>query len=103
MKLFSIEQSGYPKTLLILVAIFLVAAGLCGAQFVLGNSASGGVILIPLGIVELIAMLLSAGGIVVVLLLWAGTALHERFGKPHKDEVLKLFDDKDDTKPDGPR
>jgi hypothetical protein len=101
-KLFSIKENGYPRTLLILVVIFLVAGGLCGLQLRYADEGAWG-LLMPLGVVELIAMAGSAGAIIVVTLLWIGTTLYDRFGKPPKDEVQKLFGDKDDTNPDNPR
>jgi hypothetical protein len=71
-------------------------------QFAIASTGSGSggltAILIPLGIAELIAILLSAGGILMVLVLWGADALYSRFGRPPKDGVQKLFDDKDDTK-----
>lgn len=50
-----------------------------------------------LGLVELLAMLVSAGGIVVVLILWCAQALYARFGKPPKTDVQRLFKDSDDS------
>jgi len=96
MRIFGREVEGYPKVLLVLVAVLLVSSGLCGLQLAfanIGGNGSDGTILFPLGIVELIVMLLSAGGIVVVLLLWVATALYRRFANPPKDGVQRLFDD----------
>jgi hypothetical protein len=76
MKLFRYELEGFAKTLVILVAVLLVSSGLCGLQWdvSMGGSRSDAVFL-PLGIVELIAILLSAVGIVLVLIAWGIRAL----------------------------
>ena len=101
MKLFSIEENGYPKTILVLAVIFLVSSGLCGLQLVVANSSRGSSIdwvLIPLGILELVVMVLSAGGIVVVAVLWMGSVLYARFGKPQESAVQNLFNRDEDKK-----
>jgi len=83
------------------VAVFLVASGLCGLQWLvaMGGSGGGGLggVLIPLGVVELIAMLLSGLGIVVMLILLVVRSVYVRFAKP-QEEVQKLFDDGEDLK-----
>jgi hypothetical protein len=101
MRLFSLEENGFPKTILILVVLFLVASGLCGVQWIFGMSSFGGnlgPIIIPLGVVELIAMLLSAGGIVVVSILWIGSAIYARFSERPKNTVQTLFTREDEAK-----
>jgi hypothetical protein len=104
MKLFGRELEGYPRTLVVLAAVLLVASGLCGVQwhFSMGSQ-QGSAILIPLGVLELIAMLLSVAGIVIVLVLWAASALYARFAKPPKDNVQRLFDSPNKTKNNDPR
>jgi hypothetical protein len=76
MKLFRYELEGFAKALVILVAFLLVASGLCGLQWAasMGGSRLDAVFL-PLGIVELIAILLSAVGIVLVLIAWGIRAI----------------------------
>jgi len=100
-KLFGREVEGFPKALVVLAAVLLVSSGLCGLQWAISmgsqRDASG---LIPLGILELVAIFVSAAGIVVVLLLWAVSAVYARFGKTPKNEVQKLFDGGDETKHD---
>ena len=90
MKLFGREVEGFPKALVVLAAVLLVSSGLCGLQWAISmgsqRDASG---LIPLGILELVAIFVSAAGIVVVLLLWAVSAVYARFGKTPKNEVQK--------------
>ena len=105
MKLFGRELEGYARTLVILVAVLLVSSGLCGLQWAMQDKFANGLgwVLIPLGVVELIAMVLSAGGIMVVFLLWIGAMLYARFGWPPKDEVQKLFEDGDKTTHDDKR
>ncbi len=68
MNLWGHEVSGFAKTLVILAGIFLVASGMCGMQWIIGNGRLRGDYLLPLGLLELIAMLLSAAGILIVLL-----------------------------------
>jgi hypothetical protein len=91
---------GRPKTLVILAAVFLVSAGLCGLQWNVncGGLASAINILLPLGLLELAAMIVSGGWILIVSMVWAAEALNQRFGKPPKDELQKLFGDEDETK-----
>src|ERR1700733_2935357 len=52
------EGSGFAKTLVVLAGIFLVASGMCGMQWIIGNGRLRGDYLLPLGLLELIAMLL---------------------------------------------
>ena len=70
MKLFGHDFQGAAKVLVIFVAVFLVASGVCGLEIAVasqlkGDSASA---LIPFGILDLIAMVVSGLGIVVMLL-----------------------------------
>jgi hypothetical protein len=92
MKLFGREFDGYAKWLVILVAVLLVASGLCGIQLALFNSLEGSLsgLFIITGLLELAAIVISIVGIVVVLI-----------AKPAKDRTQRLFgnssedDDKD--------
>ena len=102
MKLFGSEVTGFAKALVILAAVFLVSSGLCGLQWVIAsNSQWTGPILMPIGIIELAAMAVSAVGIVVVLLLWIGSAIYRRIAHPGDDDPQSLFDSTDDSKHDG--
>ena len=103
MKFFGRKFVGYPRTLAVLAAVLLVASGLCGVQWLSIGSQRSSDILIPLGVLELIAMLLSVAGIVIVLVLWAASTSYARFVKPPKDSVQRLFDSSDETKPNDPR
>lgn len=102
MKLFDFEQNRFPKLLLILGAILLVSAGLCGLQSSIGFERAS-TILVALGVVELAVMALSAGGFLVVLVLWPISALYERFARPPKDKVQRLIEEPDETKHDDSR
>jgi hypothetical protein len=88
MKLFGRELQGFAKTLVVLSAIFLVASGMCGLQMFLANHAGAysgtGAFIVPLGIAELAAMLLSAAAIVLVLIAWGGRALYDHFSSKPK-------------------
>jgi hypothetical protein len=72
MRLFGREFEGSAKALVILVAVLLVSAGMCGLQLTIANeiynsSGAFGPIMMLLGILELIAMLVSLIGIAIVL------------------------------------
>jgi len=98
MKLFGRELEGRAKTLVILVAVLLLSAGLCGLQLNSGGGLGNQIfILLPLGVAELIAMFVSACWIVILSIAWGAEALYGRYGKPPKDEVQKLFEDRDKT------
>jgi len=99
MKLFGHELVGTAKTLVILAAVFLVSSGLCGLQMIVANHSMGGdgTWIIPMGLAELAAMLLSAGGIVLVLIAWGVRAIYDRFTGAQKSGVQKLLNENDDT------
>jgi hypothetical protein len=78
MRLFGYELEGFAKALVILVAVFLVASGLCGLQWAVSTGSQSSTMLIPLGIVALIVILFSGAGIVVVLIAWVIKALFNR-------------------------
>ena len=105
MNLFDLKKNGFPKTILVLAAILLVASGLCGFQWAtMDRFPNGsGVILIPLGVAELIVMALSAGAIAVLLILWPASVLYARFTQPPEEVVQRLFDDTGETRKDDPR
>ncbi len=77
---------GPAKWLVIAVVALLVSSGLCGLQFALAthanqNSSTVVWLFMVTGIVELIAMALSACGVVVSLIIWIATALYSRFSE----------------------
>ena len=87
MKLIGRDLSGFAKTLVVLVAVLLVSAGLCGLQMTFANTIyndrSG--LLMFAGLLELAAMILSAVGIVLLMILWGARALY-RLGKKQTDD-----------------
>jgi hypothetical protein len=108
MKLFGRELVGYAKTLVVLIAIFLVSSGLCALQWnvsmgggSMGAGGNAGAVLIPLGIVELLAMLVSAVGIVLVLLAWGARALFSKSPTELKLGVQDAPTDESPTQHDG--
>ena len=101
MNLFGLEVSGFAKALVILAAIFLVASGMCGMQWMIASRGLAGDYLLPLGILELIAMLLSAAGIVLVLIVWFIQSLYDNHSGNRESGLQKLMDsDKRDKKDD---
>ena len=83
MRLFGREIEGPAKALVILVAVLLVSAGMCGLQLTMADkiynsSGAFGPFMVLLGIVELIAMLVSLAGIAAVLLNLLVTRLFNR-------------------------
>jgi len=106
MKLFGHEITGLPKALVFLAAVLLVSSGLCGLQLLISNSnnASGGwPLFILFGLIELTAIVVSAVGIVVVLVLWTGSALYRRIARPEVDNPQSPFDSSEDSKPNDPK
>lgn len=103
MKLFGHEITGFAKALVILAAVFLVASGLCGLQLFFDGNATGSMpVLFSLGLVELAAAILSAIGIVVVLLLWIGSALYRRIAGRVDADPTTLSASSHDSKHDDP-
>jgi hypothetical protein len=76
-----------PAKWLVIAAVFLlVSSGLCGLQFAIvrvanqhGTNLAG--LFIFSGVVEVIAMAISACGVVVCLILWIATALYSYFSE----------------------
>jgi hypothetical protein len=100
MNLFGRKLSGFAKNLVILAAIFLVASGMCGMQGIMADHGLAGDYLLPLGIVELIAMLLSAAGIVFVLIAWFVQSLYDNHSKRQASGLQKLMDSDEQNKKD---
>jgi hypothetical protein len=104
MKLFGSEASSFAKAMIILAAIFLVSSGLCGLQLLLSNNATGGwPLFIPLGIIELIAMVVSAVGMLVVLLIGIGSAIYRHIAHPEDSDPQSLFDPPNDSEHNEPK
>jgi uncharacterized membrane protein SpoIIM required for sporulation len=98
------EFEGFAKALVICVVVMLVSSGLCGVQWFLatqlgnyGGALSG--VLIPLGIIELVAIVVSGSAAVVILLAWAARTLYLRISGRNPDEgeqIQTLFPHDDD-------
>lgn len=104
MRLLRRELDRRAKTLVILVAVLLVSAGLCGFQwFTPGHGGLGELIYVrlPLGLLELLAMFVSACWIVILLIAWCAEALYERYRKRPEVEVQKLIEGEGTDKRDG--
>lgn len=102
MKLFGHELEGFAKALVVLAAVFLLSSGLCGLQWFIstGGGRYFGAIFVPLGILELIAMLLSLAGIVLVLIAWGLRTIFLRVPGELTSGAQKLPDSKEETKHD---
>lgn len=97
---------GFAKALSICVTVLLVSSGLCGVQwfFAMGNNGLGSAlsgVIVFFGVIELIAIALSAAGTVVILILWAAQTLYFHFSgrdsSGAKDEHIQtLFPNDDD-------
>jgi hypothetical protein len=112
MKFFGRELEGFPKALVLLIAILLVSSGLCGitgeieakngwSLFGRGlpNTALGSVLSIS-DFLSAAAIALSAVGIAFVLVAWPIGVLYARITHSEKDRVLRLFGDEDETDAD---
>lgn len=97
MKLFGRELSTFAKALLVMVAVLLVSAGMCGLQTTFDSSLPNNShdFFFVLGLAELAAMIFSAVGIVLMLLALGVRALI-RLGTQDtsKDESLPKHDEK---------
>jgi hypothetical protein len=115
MKLFGRELVGFPKALAVLVAVLLVASGLCGlsqtiearngwSMFGPGmpNTLFGDALSIS-NLVSAAAIAISISGIVLVLIGWPVSFLYRLIAKPSKDRVQRLFDDSKEEDHDEPR
>ena len=97
------ESINFPKVITILAAIFGVALGLCGAQWLMVTSGwissthPVGIFFNNLfafgGMLELAVMTLSAFGLVIMTILWIVSMAVGNFGK--SADPQKLFDDSD--------
>ncbi len=93
------------KVLLTSIAFLLVAAGLCGVQFLIIKGASGqgqwlGPVFMITGLIELGVILVAGLTAAGALLTWISTAIYIRFtdSRGNRNEIQKLLDrsDKDD-------
>jgi uncharacterized membrane protein YqhA len=95
-----IRRIPFAKIVLVLAITLGVSLGLCGLTFAFWSRAgSGARILIGLGMVELVAMALSAAGLVLTGVVWVTVAVVGSF-QEKVSQPQKLFDEGDDTKLD---
>lgn len=88
-----LEHVNFPKIVTVLAITFGVATGACGLT-ALASARAGGYLL-PLGIIELAVMALSALGLVLTVIVWlVVSAIGNRGG------TVRLFDDSDKGKPE---
>ena len=94
--------NGFPfaKIVVVFALALIVGVGLCGLDLFLGLKGIGksgpGINFGPIDILSLVVMLLSAIGLVIMLIAWALSAIIRGFGFGRdSNEPQKLFDDKD--------
>jgi hypothetical protein len=100
-KIFGRVFEGFAQALVILVAVFLVSTGLCGATLFL-QGPNGGILdnphtaweifLADTGGLSMLAMIFSLAGIVIVFLIWILDSVFNLSG----GLIQKLFDNKSD-------
>lgn len=98
MRLFGREVEGIPQLLVVFALVLLVATGLCGMQWAVQQQVPGGMIgalFLGAGIVELLAMVISAFAILTLLLIWPLQILTNR-RRRSDGQVLGLFDKEKD-------
>jgi hypothetical protein len=112
LKLFGRELTGFPKAIVVLVAVLLVASGLCGLSGAieakhgwswfspgLPKTALANV-LILVDLATFVGILLSGAGLVFVLIAWPANVVYRLIAKPQKDRVQRLFDQSDEENRD---
>jgi hypothetical protein len=93
-----LESINFPKVVTVLAVTFGVALGACGLTALAANKGAGQYLL-PLGIIELAVMVLSAGGLVLTVIVWVVVAAIGNRGGGESD-TIKLFDDSDKGNPE---
>lgn len=88
-----LENVNFPKVVTVLAVTFGVALGACGLTFVAANTKAAN-FLVPLGIIELAVMVISAAGLVVMVIVWIVAAAIGG-GTRGGPDTIKLFDDTD--------
>jgi hypothetical protein len=91
-----LERVNFPKLVTVLAAIFGIALGACGLTALVGARFNGASVL-PLGIVELVVMVLSAVGLLISLTVWGVASALGKTAAGGPD-TIRLFDDSDKTK-----
>lgn len=98
-----VERIPFAKIAIVLACVFGVSFGLCGATAVFGIALSSsqspfGLIIEIAAPVELIAMALSAVGLVITLFAWALLSIFGN-GSRRSSDPPKFFDNQDTTEP----
>jgi hypothetical protein len=95
-----IDRINFAKIVTVLAIVFGVSLGLCGVTAALASQMRGsGDFLLPMGIIELIAMGLSAVALVVTVVVWVIASIVGGPGSGSADKgPLKLFEDAEDKK-----
>jgi membrane protein implicated in regulation of membrane protease activity len=92
-----IDRIPFAKIVIGLAIVLIVSLGLCGLTFVLSSGVGSN--FASLGIIELVAMALSAAGLILTVVVWATLAAVRSF-RDKVSQPQKLFEEGDDTKLD---
>jgi uncharacterized membrane protein len=95
-----VDRIPFAKIITVLAIVFGLSLGLCGVTFVLSmGGGRGGGFLVGLGILELIAIVLSAVLVALTLVVLVTLLIFGSFSEK-ASQPQKLFDEEDDTKID---
>ncbi len=95
-----VDRIPFARIVTVLATVFGISLGLCGVTFLLSvGGGRGGGFLIGLGILELIAIVLSAALLALTLAVLVTLLIFESFSEK-VSQPQKLFDERDDTKID---
>jgi hypothetical protein len=91
-----VDRIPFARIVTVLAIVFGVSLGLCGMTWIISSGNGSGVgLLIGLGMLELVAMALSAAGLVLTLVVWVILAAIGSFGK-NASQPQKLFGEEDE-------
>lgn len=93
-----LEHINFQKFVTVLAVTFGIALGACGFTALAGSHGRRDYLL-PLGMVELAVMVLSAAGLVLAVILWGVVAARGNRAGGGSD-TIRLFDDPDKRKPE---
>jgi membrane protein implicated in regulation of membrane protease activity len=94
------DRIPFAKIVTVLAIVFGVSLGLCGVTFFLSSGGgSGGGFLVGFGMLELAAIILSAAGLALILVVFVALSIFEGFSEK-VSQPQKLFDEENDTKID---
>jgi len=102
-----LERVNFPKVITVLAIVFGIALGSCGITAMIalggaGRSQGFGPALAVLGYGELLVMILSAVGLVVVAAVWIVASITGSFHRG-RSEPQRLFESEEEKKNDEPR